>query len=192
MFDRVAQALAASSPGRFYILYGSGIEDIFIDKGGAERNIEQAVFSELNLQGYERVVYSSPHRPVFFLDEQSSAHTWPSTAQPANLRTREESTAHKTRVGSGPLGPRMLKSPSPTPPPPNFAQHGMGDTFLINLLDTIMLDSRTGRSAVVLLQAETLLVHFESKRTLAGLIGEWARLPASNINTCILVFSATN
>lgn len=191
MFDRVAQALAASSPGRFCILYGSGIEDIFVDEGGAEWNIEQALFSELKLQGYERVVYSSPHRPVFFLDEQSSTRTWPLASQPASLRTTEESTPHITRVGSGPFGPRMLKSPSPAPPPPNFSQHGMGDTFLINLLNTVMLDTRAGRSAVVLLQAETLLVHFESRRTLAGLIGEWARLPSTNINTCILVFSAT-
>src|ERR1051325_484306 len=192
MFDRVIQALAVSSPGRFYILYGSGIEDIFVDEGGAEWNIEQALFSELKVQGYERVVYSSPHRPVFFLDEQSSTRTWPSAAQPPKLGSKEEGTAHTTRVGIGPFGPRMLKSSSPAPQPPNFSQHGMGDTFLINLLNTIMLDTRNGRSAVVLLQAETLLVHFESRRILASLIGEWARLPTANFNTCLLVFSAAH
>ena len=68
----------------------------------------------------------------------------------------------------------------------------MGDTFLINLLNTVMGNTQNGRSAVVILQAEALLVNFESRRTLAGLVGEWARLPTHNLNTCLLVFSAVD
>jgi SpoVK/Ycf46/Vps4 family AAA+-type ATPase len=63
---------------------------------------------------------------------------------------------------------------------------------LINFLDSVMVDTSKGRSAVILLQAETLLVHFDSRRILAGLIGEWARLPTRNTNICILVFSAVD
>jgi SpoVK/Ycf46/Vps4 family AAA+-type ATPase len=192
MSDRVAQALRSSDQERFRILYGSGIEDVFFDKEGMESNIEQALLAELKSQGYERVVYSSPHRPIFFLDEGSSALTWPQAAQPRDSAEKDKRASYRTRVGSGPFGPRMLKSPSATAVQPNFSQHGMGDIFLINLLNTIMRDVRNGRSAVVLLQAETLLIHFESRRILAGLIGEWARLPTSNTNTCFLMFSATN
>ena len=192
MFDRVTQALATSTPERFCILYGSGVEDVFINNDGVELNIEQALFTELRAQGYERIVYSAPHRPVFFLDEQSSARTWPSAMQVSNPTAKEDSIAYRTRVGSGPFGPRLLKSHSHTPPAPNFSQYGMGDTFLINLLNTVMLNSQSGRSAVVILQAETLLINFESRRTLAGLIGEWARLPTHNTNTCLLVFSAAD
>jgi Holliday junction resolvasome RuvABC ATP-dependent DNA helicase subunit len=192
MFDRVAQVLISSSLERFYILYGSGIEDVFLNAKGEESNIEQALLVDLKSQGYKRVVYSAPHRPVFFLDEQSSALTGlPSTQTPSHAG-KDERTTYRTRVGSGPFGRRLLKSPSATPPQPNFSQHGMGDTFLINFLNTVMLDRKNGRSAVVLLQAETLLIHFESRRMLAGLIGEWARLPTSNVNTCLLVFSAAN
>jgi SpoVK/Ycf46/Vps4 family AAA+-type ATPase len=190
MFDRVAQALASSTAERFCILYGSGVEDVFINNDSLELNIEHALFAELKAQGYERVVYSAPHRPLFFLDEQSSTCTWPSAAQMPTPTVKEERTPYRTRVGSGPFGPRLLKSHSPTSPPPNFSQHGMGDTFLINFLDTVMLNTQNGRSAVVILQAETLFINFESRRTLAGLIGEWARLPTQNVNTCILVFSA--
>jgi Holliday junction resolvasome RuvABC ATP-dependent DNA helicase subunit len=192
MFDRVTQALISLIQERFCILYGSGIEDVFLNEDGVESNIEQALLTELTLQGYERVVYSAPHRPVFFLDDQSSALTWPPNAQTAAPTEQEQQTSYRTRVGSGPFGPRMLKGPSATPVQANFSQHGMGDTFLINLLNTVMLDVRHGRSAVVLLQAETLLIHFESRRILAGLLGEWARLPTSNINTCFLIFSATH
>ena len=192
MFDRVAQALASPTAERFCILYGSGVEDVFINNDGAELNIEHALFTELKAQGYERIVYSAPHRPVFFLDEQSSTRTWPSATQAPAPAVKVERTPYRTRVGSGPFGPRLLKTHSPTPPPPNFSQQGMGDTFLINLLNTVMLNTQNGRSAVVLLQAETLFINFESRRTLAGLIGEWARFPTHNTNTCLLVFSATN
>ena len=192
MFDRVTQALAGPTPERFYILYGSGVEDVFINSDGAELSIEQALFAELKAQGYERVVFSAPHRPVFFLDEQSSTRIMSATSDTPKPAVKEVHTPYKTRVGSGPFGPRLLKSSSPTPPPTNFAQQGMGDTFLINLLNTVMRNTQNGRSAVVILQAETLLINFESRRTLAGLAGEWARLPTQNINTCLLVFSAVD
>ena len=192
MFDRVAQALGASTPERFYILYGSGVEDVFINSDGVERSIEHALFAELKEQGYERVVYSAPHRPIFFLDGRSSTKTWPSANQHSHPALKEERTSYKTRVGSGPFGPRLLKNQSPTPPPSNVSQQGMGDIALINLLNTVMLDTKNGRSAVVILQAEALFTNFESRRILAGLIGEWARLPTYNFNTCILVFAAAN
>ena len=192
MFDRVAQALGTSTPERFCILYGSGVEDVFINKDGAELSIEQALFTELKSQGYDQIVYCAPHRPVFFLDEQSSRQTWPSASQTSAPSLKDEQTPYKTRVGSGPFGPRMLKSQSTTPPPPNFSQHGMGDTFLSNLLNRVILNRRDDRSAVVILQAESLFINFEARRTLAGLIGEWARLPTHNMNTCLLVFSATD
>ena len=192
MFNRVAQALRASTPERFYILYGLGVEDVFINSEGVERSIEHALFAELREQGYERVVYSAPHRPVFFLDGRSSTRTLPSTEPGASTGVKEERTPYKARVGNGPFGPRLLKGQSPTPPLPNGPQQGMGDTALINLLNTVMLDTKNGRSAVVILQAEALFTNFESRRILAGLIGEWARLPTHNSNTCILVFAAAD
>ncbi|HEY9528381.1 MAG TPA: hypothetical protein VIR02_14910, partial [Anaerolineales bacterium] len=192
MFDRVAQALAGTTPERFYILYGSGVEDVFIHNDGTELNIEQALFTELKAQGYERVVYSAPHRPVFFLDQQSSTRTLSPAGPAPSLQASAGQTPYQTRVGSGPFGPRLLKSASPTPAAPDFARQGMGDTFLINLLNTVMGNTQNSRSAVVILQAETLLVNFESRRTLAGLVGEWARLPTHNLNTCLLVFSAAD
>ncbi|HEX5808495.1 MAG TPA: AAA family ATPase, partial [Anaerolineales bacterium] len=125
-------------------------------------------------------------------DESSAKLTMPSSAQAARATHAEEAKSRNARVGSGPFGGRLLKSHSAAPPPPDFSQRGMGDTFLIHRLNSVMHDRRHGRSAVVLLQAETLLLHFESRRTLAGLIGEWARLPTDNDNTCLLVFSAAN
>ena len=190
-FDRVRQTLAASTSERFCILYGTGVEDVFISDDGAELDIEHALFTELKAQGYERSVFSSPHRPVFAVDEHVSTRSEAADLQTPTA-TKNEQISYRTRVGDGPFGPRMLKSPSAPPPPPNFAQQGMGDTFLINHLNTVMLNTQKGRSVVVILQAETLFTNFESRRTLAGLIGEWARLPTRNTNTCLLVFSASD
>ena len=192
MFDRITQALPVSSSERFSIIYGSGVEDVFINTDGTELNIEQAILTEFKARGYKRIVFSAPHRPVFFLDERSETLTWPSATQSPSSGRRDEKADYTTRVGHGPFGPRMLKSDLPAPHQPNFSERGMGDISLINLLNTVMRNTRNSRSAVVLLQAETLLTHFESKRILAGLLGEWARLPTANINICLLVFSAAN
>src|SRR5829696_7756510 len=121
MFDRVTQALAGATPERFYILYGAGVEDVFIHNDGTELNIEQALFTELKAQGYERVVYSAPHRPVFFLDEQSSTRTMSSAAPAPSLKANAGHTPPKARVGDGPFGPRLLKSAALTPAAPDFA-----------------------------------------------------------------------
>jgi SpoVK/Ycf46/Vps4 family AAA+-type ATPase len=192
MFDRVAKALPANGHARFYILYGEGVEDVFINNNCEELNIENALLTELKSQGYQRVVYSAPHRPVFFLDRKSEDLTWPSRKVATNPQIREEDSKYKTKVGPGPFGSRMLKSESSGMATKNNADRMMGDITLINFLNSVMVDTSHGRSAVIILQAETLLFHFDSRRILAGLIGEWARLPTSNTNICVLVFSAVD
>lgn len=190
MFARIAQALPESSHARFYIFYGEGIEDVYINNNNDELNIEQALQTELKSQGYQRIVFSAPHRPIFFLDKQSEEVTWPSASQQNTGDEISDSNSYRTRVGSGPFGPQMLKNQEPSSSSPPLKERGMGDISLINLLNSIMIDTRRGRSAVVFLQAETVLQHFDSRRIMAGMIGEWARLPVSNRNVCILVFSA--
>lgn len=128
MFERVAHVFSAASAGRFHIVYGCGVEDVFIHADGTEVNIERALQIELQSQGYRRVVYSMPHRPLFFLDERSASLTWQSNSSSSDTENQE---SQKTRVGSGPFGPRMLKSHSPAPPPPDYSRQGIGDTSLI-------------------------------------------------------------
>ena len=92
------------------------------------------------------------------------------------------------RLSKGPLGNRMLykaqQRPEPAAPP-----QGMGDVHSIRLLNTVMRDEHGPRSAVVVVQAETTLRFFEDPRTLAGWVGEWARLPSTNANVCLFLFA---
>lgn len=67
---------------------------------------------------------------------------------------------------------------------------GMGDVHAIRLLDTLLKQADGLKTAVCFVQAETYLRYFEDGRTLAGVIGEWARLPASNPNIVLFLFSA--
>jgi hypothetical protein len=48
------------------------------------------------------------------------------------------------------------------------------------------------KSAVIITQAEAAIQYNDDPRTLAGLIGSWARLPVGNASLCILLFSAAN
>ena len=59
----------------------------------------------------------------------------------------------------------MLKEESRVPAQIPSKEKVMGDISLINLLHSVMLDTRQGRSAVILLQAETLLMHFDSRKS---------------------------
>jgi SpoVK/Ycf46/Vps4 family AAA+-type ATPase len=190
MFGRVTQALPANGHARFYILCGAGVEDVFVNNRCEELNIEKALLTELKAQGYQRVVFSAPHRPIFFLDKRSEDTTWPTGAISTVPAIREDTNRYTTKVGPGPFGSQMLTDDRHPAVVSNSPERAMGDIALINFLNSVMLDTKKARSAVVLLQAETLLLHFDSRRILAGLIGEWARLPTNNNNTCILVFSA--
>lgn len=73
-----------------------------------------------------------------------------------------------------------------------LGQGGMGDTHAIRTLHTMMTRSDDESTAVVIQQAENSLSFFADKRTFAGLVSDWQRLPSKNPNICILVFSAEN
>jgi AAA+ superfamily predicted ATPase len=191
MFSRVANALPENGHARFYILHGEGVEDVFVDNHCEEMNIEKALLTELKSQGYQRVVFSSPHRPMFFLDKKSEEITWPNTREQKNIDISEPKPAI-SKVGPGPFGSQMLTSETKAQAPTSMTERTIGDITLINLLNTVMLETGKGKSAVIILQAETMLLHFDSRRILAGMIGEWARLPTTNTNICVLVFSAVD
>ncbi len=72
---------------------------------------------------------------------------------------------------------------------PEMASTGMGDAHAVRFLDSLMKEANGPQTAVILEQAETLFRYHEDPRTLGGLIGDWARLPAANPNLCYLLFS---
>lgn len=60
MFSKVSKALPVNGHARFYILFGEGVEDVFIHNNSRELNIENALLTELKSNLYQRVVSVPP------------------------------------------------------------------------------------------------------------------------------------
>ena len=73
-------------------------------------------------------------------------------------------------LDNGPLKSLMLFEPETTGDTEQNLK-SMGDTLAIRFIDTILRDEEVS-TAVVFLQVETVLSHFENTRILSGLIGE--------------------
>lgn len=183
--ERIDQAFQKEGEGRFYLLYGNGIDDTFISSHEHEQNIEKALHTVLRQKGYHRVAFVAPHQPVYFLDDDSRQSVLP-IVQPQN-----ELAAVDTMqvLDQGPLGNLLLVKALPARMEAQPWGSAMGDVHSLRLLDAMMRDEQENCTAVVVMQAEAWLTFFDDPRTLAGLIGSWARLPASNANICLFVFS---
>lgn len=128
----------------------------------------------------------APHRSIYFLDERSRELTWPST-----LNKQERPVEKKMQhLDKGPLDSVMLFEAKQGSQ--NLQElEAMGDTLSIRFLDTVFKDESM-KTAIIFIQLETILSHFENFRIFSGLLGEWTRLPTSNTNACIILFSADN
>jgi AAA+ superfamily predicted ATPase len=186
MFDRIRSSLFQLTSQRFCAFYGSGVEDIYLDGEGCEYSIEQALLLALKERGYERVVFSSPHNPFYFLD----SHSREGAVSASKKQASDSGNRMKHLRGGIFAETNLLANSSSTIPETPF--EGMADIFLIRNLDRLMRESSQMRTAIVLVQAESLLHHFDTQRMLAGLLGEWSRLPSTNRNVCLLLFSASD
>ncbi|MDR3575554.1 MAG: AAA family ATPase [Anaerolineaceae bacterium] len=188
-FERLKQIQRFANGGRFYILYGSGIEDTFISENYEEETIELALLQYLKSSGFQRVAFYSPHRSVYYLDKESQKLASPSYSH-SSIHNFDPSAPSRMHVlKDGPLKDlvfyqtgqtELINQPSPK----------MGDIHAIRLLDTIIKDQCEIKSALVIVQAETSLRFFDDPRSAAGIIGEWTRLPVANQNRCFFLFSA--
>ena len=170
---------------RFIIVYGKGVDDTFITPRLMEQNLEHILWEALREQAFDRIAFYSPHRTIYYLDEQSEILSRPAPPQPSVTESQEQ--PRMTYLTDGPLGNLALLNPSDHRT--NDYKTGMGDIHAIRLLDAMMREDGYAKTAVVIMQAETILRRFDDPRILAGLIGEWSRLPAINANICIFVFS---
>ena len=185
--ERIENAFHPGDGSRFFIFYGSGIEDSFISTDYLELNIEKALLQVLKQRGYKRVVFIAPHRQIYFLDSFSEQNSKPSGPSMTNQPQGATGMAMR-RFNGGPFEDLMVVKLHKPEQQSSFG--GMGDVHAIRLLDTLLKQEDGLKTAVCFVQAETYLRYFEDGRTLAGVIGEWSRLPASNPNIVLFLFSA--
>ena len=106
MFNRIAHPLQQITNERFCILYGYGVEDSFLNEKGAEVDIHHSLYEELRLLGYEHIVFSSPHKALFYLDAQSKQ---PDTE---HIEDKEPPTQYMSGFVNGPLGQYLYLRPT--------------------------------------------------------------------------------
>lgn len=190
IIERIQSAFRLEGGSRFFIIYGPGVEDTFITSEFKEVDIERGLLSSLKALGYQRVVFVSPHKPLYYLDEESQILLSP-LKKTEQARTYQKKTKNNkmTLLSGGPLEDSVIFNPLENQKE-DYRYEELGDVFVIRMLDTVIRDRDGPKSAVVMVQAETMLQYFGDRRTMAGLVGEWARLPASNENLCIFLFSA--
>ncbi len=175
--ERLKQVLGPTNGHRFTILYGEGVEDIFLNQKLLELRFEEAFYEELKHARWENIVFFSPHRSIFFYDEKSA-----SLARGAEV---PGGARRKAELSSGPLQEVKVFQP----PDPALQKRGMGDVHALRMLDRIVREKRPEHAAVVFLQAETSLRFFDDPRTLSALVGDWSRLPSANPNRVFFIFA---
>ena len=176
--DRLTSLFTAPSPSRVYMLYGAGVQDIYLNSQLQELPFEAALFETLHLQGFERIVYFTMHRSVYFYDDHSRALSRPPV--PDRLLLQQ-----------GPLPGLRVYQPPLMADAPTAVESGslMGDLLALRMLDTLLHQTDGPRTALIFPQAETTFRFFEDPRTLAGLIGDWVQLSPSNPNAAVFVFA---
>ncbi|MFD0684381.1 AAA family ATPase [Actinomadura fibrosa] len=174
------------------VVHGPGADDAFVDDGYRTYGIETALWEALHAAGYERIVFYSLHRKLYFRDAESRRLTRPAEAG------QHQAKARRMRSGfAGPLGDRVVMNAATgtgtavfDAPPPADARgasaSGMSDAHAVMTLDHLMRQDGT-RTAVVLPHAEEVLSHTVAGRALATVFAEWVAYGGSARNTCVLV-----
>lgn len=164
------------------------MDDSFIGEDGVEFNLNQSLQLELKNLGYDHIVFSAPHKALFYLDSQSEQF-----ASVHHKENKELPSRQMNGFVDGPLGKYLyFRQPDHNLDSARQSLHYMGDPFLIKRLHNLMTRQNSQKTAIIISQVETMLTAFTAQRLLAGFMGEWFQLPESNQNLCILIFSATN
>ncbi len=185
MFERIQPDIFLDAGNRFALLYGAGVDDAFLADNLQEMDIEAAILLVLKQFQFERVAFSSPQDPFYFKDEESEAlFRLEGTAEPVR-----DAADEMRYLQNGPIGNRLLLKTAPVSV--QTVGGGMGDMHAISSLNAVMTEEDGPRSAVVMVQAETMLRYFDDPRILSGYLSSWARLPVSNQNLCVMLFTTS-
>ncbi|MET7606617.1 AAA family ATPase [Streptomyces avermitilis] len=174
-----------------FIVHGRGVDDVFIGHDYRGRGIEELLWEVLHAAGFERVVYSTLQRPLYFRDGRS---------RDLSRRRKPQRPATRTLMRSefsGPLGRCVLPgtmavhapeaaSGVPASERVHTALPTLTDQHRVMMLDHFMRQTEH-RTAVVLSHAEESLRYDRADRALAGALADWAE-HGDDQNLCILLF----
>ncbi len=185
--DRINPIIESLDEHRFQVIFGQGSRDIFLTPNLVEVDILHALALQLKGYGYRRIVFIQPDRPFLFLDDESKQLSGSILFDgSAGLISSDVSPF----LQSGPLGNKVLLQGDPSSIVPTSPS--IGDTHSIRLLDVLFSEPSPYPTVLVFDNAESLFNMYEDQRTLSGVISKWAKLPSTNANRCVFIFSAND
>jgi len=187
--ERITSGLNLKAGDRFIIFYGTSTSDTFCTEDLILGDIEQMLHRYLLQAGYERILFYSGVKKLYFLDSQSRDRT---RLQPVQQPQQKGSLV----VSPGPMGSRRLLSNQQPKPCPKATEKDLPnsprlqDVQILPIFEKVIQDT-SQKSALVFSQAEDLR-EFDNRRELFGRIVDWSRLLPNNPNLCILIFHHEN
>ncbi|MFI5531309.1 AAA family ATPase [Kitasatospora sp. NPDC051853] len=165
----------------FTVLHGPGVDDVFLGPDHRVLTLEEALWGLLHSAGYQRVVFSSLSRPLYFRDAESRRLSRPGGAADGPAGARNGAPAQQLmghRAMRGPLG-RLRIDPDPPAQPPRppgrpAAARAFTDPFAV-MTHLSQLRQHRVRTAVVYTQAEEILLHNDAARQLAAALADHAQ-----------------
>ncbi len=187
--ERVTSELNLQSGDRFLVFYGTNTSDNFCTPDLLLQDIEQVLHRYLTANGFDRILFYSGVKKLYFLDGKSRDACREPQKKPPNPTPSEQ-----MQVTPGPLGHKRgllgrKSTPPVTSPSTPLREAGLGpqlqDVQILPIFETVMQDN-TQKSAIIFSNVEDL-GQFDNRRELFGRIVDWSRLPPSNRNLCILI-----
>jgi len=176
--ERLNASVNLDAGHRFYVLHGSGVNDVFLAQDYTQLQIEEALHEWLLALGFKRIIFYLPRRGVHFRD--ASSLRLPRSTQEASPQTDPGTSSGL--LMPGPLGSRAtgqrstLRKRASQSSSNQPIEGGLTGVNAVRLLHHLMKEEEP-RTAIVVRQMETSLRHFKKPDLLAKVFGEWAALP---------------
>jgi len=189
--ERLASLEKAAREGDPVLLvYGPGTDDAFVDRAYRICGIEEVLWETLRAAGFERIVFHSLTRKLYFRDDDSRSSSLPrGAARPSAAPPR------RMRDGfSGPFGDRIVTdfgAPQERPAAIGVGRVGgassaISDPFSVKMFNHL-ISNKTPRTALVFVNAAETLLHIESVRGLAEFFAGRISFQRDSPHTCVLL-----
>ncbi len=179
--ERLDSIFVNRDPGsRFLILYGAGLDDIYLPDEDHLQSFETVLWKRLKEAGYERIVFITPHKPIYSPDMLERLTL--SNASPAPQKQE------RMAFFNGPLNDAFIMQVEDTH---KSSTYEMGDAHAVEYINTLVQDKSGVKTAVIFNQTEMIFRFYDDLRTLSGTIGEWLQNPLQT-NALILFVFASN
>jgi SpoVK/Ycf46/Vps4 family AAA+-type ATPase len=178
--DRLATPLQSREKScRFLMVFGTGLDDIFISDDLHQLSFEKALQNTLSVNGFKRVVFLAPHKPIYSHDH--------SLEQQPSKKKLDPDKPGKMAFFTGPLDSSFLLDIKGDVVS-GFTE--MGDSHAVDYIDTLIKEKNGPKTALIFNQTEMIFRFFGDLRTLTGTIGEWIQNPLLSNALVIFVFSS--